>query len=313
VVQGGPGTGKTVVALHRAAYLLYTHRFPLEGQGVLVVGPNRLYLRYIERVLPSLGEAGVELAHLVDLVPEETSDSRGEALANRVKGDLRMVGVLAKAVRDRQRPLRDDLVVGFGLMRLRCSTEASERIVRSARRRARSHNAGRRFVEAGLWEELAASARAELDPLVVQDRLRGNEDVRVALERMWPVLAPPDLLRDLFGSQALLRLASGSRLSEAEQVALAMDRGERADDGRWTSADVPLLDEARALLGPLRPHRGRRGPGPVAHAAADAEPPFAQRLDDRRGRHRPGHRAVGAGRLAGGAVAPAGAEAGPSA
>ena len=68
VVQGGPGTGKTVVALHRAAYLLYTHRFPLEGQGVLVVGPNRLFLGYIEQVLPSLGEAGVELAVLADLL-----------------------------------------------------------------------------------------------------------------------------------------------------------------------------------------------------------------------------------------------------
>ena len=79
VVQGGPGTGKTVVALHRAAYLLYTHRFPLEGQGVLVVGPNRLYLRYIERVLPSLGEAGVELALLADLVPEAIGDGRGGA------------------------------------------------------------------------------------------------------------------------------------------------------------------------------------------------------------------------------------------
>ena len=69
VVQGGPGTGKTVVALHRAAYLLYTHRFPLEDQGVLVIGPNRVFLRYIERVLPSLGEAGVEQVVLADLVP----------------------------------------------------------------------------------------------------------------------------------------------------------------------------------------------------------------------------------------------------
>ena len=70
VVQGGPGTGKTVVALHRAAYLLYTHRFPLEDQGVLVIGPNRVFLRYIERVLPSLGEAGVEQVVLADLVPD---------------------------------------------------------------------------------------------------------------------------------------------------------------------------------------------------------------------------------------------------
>ena len=76
IVQGGPGTGKTVVALHRAAYLLYTHRFPLEGQGVLVVGPNRLFLRYIEQVLPSLGEAGVYLTVLADLLGDLFDDVR---------------------------------------------------------------------------------------------------------------------------------------------------------------------------------------------------------------------------------------------
>jgi DNA helicase IV len=250
VVQGGPGTGKTVVALHRAAYLLYTHRFPLEGQGVLVVGPNRLYLRYIERVLPSLGEAGVELALLADLVPETIGDRRGSDLAQRIKGEPRMVDVIAKGVRDRERPLRTDLVVGFGVLNLRCTAEASERIVRQARRRARTHNAGRRFVEQGLWEELAASSRTELDPDVVAERLRNHEDVRAALERMWPVLTPNDFLRDLLSSKALLRLASGSRLSELEQEALLIERGERIDDTRWTLSDVPLLDEARVLLGP---------------------------------------------------------------
>ena len=250
VVQGGPGTGKTVVALHRAAYLLYTHRFPLEGQGVLVVGPNRLYLRYIERVLPSLGEAGVELAMLSDLIPETVGERRGEQPANLVKGDLRMVSFMAKAVRDRQRPLRDDLEVGFGLMTLRATSEETGRIVRAARRRARTHNAGRRFVEQGLWEVLAASARGELDPEVVHARLRGNDIVREALERMWPVLTPADFLRDLFGSKPLIKLASGTALTEAEQSAMYRERGERDDDGRWTLADVPLLDEARALLGP---------------------------------------------------------------
>jgi DNA helicase IV len=250
VVQGGPGTGKTVVALHRAAYLLYTHRFPLEGQGVLVVGPNRLYLRYIERVLPSLGEAGVELALLGDLVPEQIRDGRGDTLAEQVKGDLRMIQVVGKAVRDRERPLREELVVPFGVINLRCSPEASEQIVRSARRRARTHNAGRRFVEQGLWEELAASSRGELDPDVVSERVRSTDIVRAALERMWPVLTPADLLRDLFGSRALLKLASSKWLSEEEQAALFMERGERADDGRWMLADVPLLDEARVVLGP---------------------------------------------------------------
>jgi DNA helicase IV len=250
IVQGGPGTGKTVVALHRAAYLLYTYRFPLEDQGVLVVGPNRLYLRYIERVLPSLGEAGVELAMLSDLVPESVNDSRGDALANRVKGDLRMVPLMAKAVRDRQRPLRDDLVVGYGLVSLRCSIEASERIVRAARRRARTHNAGRRFVEALLWAELAESAHAEIEPDTVRERLRHDSRIREALERMWPVLTPAELLRDLLSSKALLRLAARRLFEDAEVDSLAIERGDRADDGRWSAADVPLLDEARSLLGP---------------------------------------------------------------
>ena len=92
VVQGGPGTGKTVVALHRAAYLLYTHRFPLQDQGVLVIGPNRLFLGYIEQVLPSLGEAGVRLAVLSDLVvPRVRTNLRDTEDVAEIKGDLRMV------------------------------------------------------------------------------------------------------------------------------------------------------------------------------------------------------------------------------
>ncbi len=83
VVQGGPGTGKTVVALHRAAYLLYTHRFPLEDQGVLVIGPNRVFLKYIEQVLPSLGEAGVEQVVLSDLVPDVQFATRGRTATRR--------------------------------------------------------------------------------------------------------------------------------------------------------------------------------------------------------------------------------------
>jgi DNA helicase IV len=99
VVQGGPGTGKTVVALHRAAYLLYTHRFPLEGQGVLVVGPNRLFLGYIEHVLPSLGEVGVELAVTADLVAGVPTEGRDAPAVARVKGDARMGTVLSRAIR----------------------------------------------------------------------------------------------------------------------------------------------------------------------------------------------------------------------
>src|SRR3954470_16635425 len=120
VVQGGPGTGKTAVALHRAAYLLYTYRFPLERQGVLVVGPNPLFLRYIEHVLPSLGETGVTLSTVAGLyhggIRPRGVDS---PMAARVKGDVRMAKVLAKAVAARQPPLRRTVKLPFGSYRLR--------------------------------------------------------------------------------------------------------------------------------------------------------------------------------------------------
>lgn len=270
VVQGGPGTGKTVVALHRAAYLLYTHRFPLEDQGMLVVGPNHLYIRYIERVLPSLGEAGVELATVADLVPEpiDRSDTAGDLSRDgrvedvaRIKGDLRMVKLLAKAVRDRQRPLRQPLEVGVDLQVLRCSVEASRGIVKSARSRARGHNAGRKLVEHALWEQLARSARYEITPGEVRSRLRTHEDVRAALERMWPVLTPGELLHDLFGSKGLIRSASESLLSTDEQQALYSPRRESHTELRWTRADAAVLDEARWLLGPVPGRANKRNAG----------------------------------------------------
>ncbi|MGK2949395.1 MAG: HelD family protein [Acidimicrobiales bacterium] len=263
VVQGGPGTGKTVVALHRAAYLLYTHRFPLEGQGVLVVGPNRLFLGYIEQVLPSLGEAGVELAVLADLLDHRrtatlTVEGRDLPETARIKGDLRMAKVLAKAVHDRQRPLRKPMKVGFGLQTLTLTPGQSKAIVADAKRRYRVHNAGRRHVEASVYATLADSARIPVEAGEVRQRLRQAPEVREALERMWPVLTPADLLRDLYGSAALIALASGRLLSPDEQAALVRKRAGTTDEVTWTVDDVPLLDEARALLGP-RPRRRKPG------------------------------------------------------
>jgi len=250
VVQGGPGTGKTVVALHRAAYLLYTYRFPLEDQGVLVIGPNRVFLRYIERVLPSLGEAGVDLVVLADLVPDVELGATETRAAARVKGDVRMANVLAKAVRDRERPLREDLVVPYGVTTLRLTVADSDRIVKSARRRYRRHNPARRFVENEVFAALAASSRIETSGEEVRDRIRHHDDVRAALERMWPVLTPPDFLHDLFGSRALLRLAASRWLHEGEWTALRRDRKADRNEVVWSEADIALLDEARELLGP---------------------------------------------------------------
>jgi DNA helicase IV len=264
VVQGGPGTGKTVVALHRAAYLLYTHRFPLEDQGVLVIGPNRVFLRYIERVLPSLGEAGVEQVVLSDLVPgvqflrPGQRDGADTPTAERLKGDVRMSDVIDQAVNDRERPLRDDLVIPFRTGYVRLRIEESARIVRNARRRFRRHNSGRKFVENEVWSALAATYHdPEIGPREVKDTLRGTPEIREALDRMWPLLTPAQLLHDLFGSKALLKLAARGVLDESEALALFRPRSASVDEVRWTPADVALLDDARDVLGPKPGRNGK--------------------------------------------------------
>ncbi|MEM9653888.1 MAG: UvrD-helicase domain-containing protein [Actinomycetota bacterium] len=255
VVQGGPGTGKTVVALHRAAYLLYAHRFPLEGQGVLVVGPNRLFLGYIEQVLPSLGEAGVEMAVLADLVPEVRVAGRDEPIAARIKGDLRMVNVVRRALRDRQRAVRADLVVGMGVRKIRVPMAETKRIVDEARRRYRTHNAARKFVVQSLYEALAAHHPDGTDVEVVKEQLEDSPEVREALGWMWPVLTPAQLLHDLYGSEALIRSA-GRSLTDEERTGLLRPWQPEKNAGGviWTVDDVPVLDEAHELLGP-RPSR----------------------------------------------------------
>ncbi len=262
VVQGGPGTGKTVVALHRAAYLLYAHRFPLEGQGVLVIGPNRLFLGYIEQVLPSLGEAGVELAVLADLVPEVRVSGRDHDVAARIKGDLRMVNLVRRAVRTRQRPLRHDLVVGMGVRRIRVPQAETARIVDEARRRFRTHNAARKFVTQSVFEALAAHHPDGIDPEVAREQLADHPDVREALMWMWPILTPAQLLHDLYGSPALLRAAGAGKLSDDELGALyrPWQEGKDASAVVWTVDDVPVLDEAMERLGP-KPRKRREGQG----------------------------------------------------
>ena len=261
VVQGGPGTGKTVVALHRAAYLLYTHRFPLEDQGVLVIGPNRVFLRYIERVLPSLGEAGVDQVVLADLVrgvqflrPGEEGDDG--PVAARLKGEDRMSDLIDNAVADRKRPLKGDVVLPLGAEYLRLRAQETERIVRNARRRFKRHNAGRRTVENEVYAALAATSRdPEIGPRQIKEAFRGTPEMREILDRMWPVLTPAQLLHDLFGSKALLRLAARKVMSESEALALFRPRSESVHDVRWTAADVALLDDAFDVLGP-KPGKG---------------------------------------------------------
>ncbi len=257
VVQGGPGTGKTVVALHRAAYLLYSHRFPLEGQGVLVVGPNRLFLSYIEQVLPSLGEAGVQLSVLADLIDPVSVRGDDAPDVARTKGDGAMTGMIARAVADRRRPLRAPLRVPHGLQTLTMDVATSAEIVRHATRRFRLRNTGRDFVERAVCEALSESSRVPLDAETVADRLHDDQAVRAALEWMWPVLTPAELLHELYGSTALLRHAAAGSIAASSAVSLYRPWSSRVGDVVWTNQDVPLLDEAATHLGPKPQLKGR--------------------------------------------------------
>ncbi len=295
MVQGGPGTGKTAVALHRAAYLLYTHRFPLERQGVLVVGPNPLFLRYIEQVLPSLGETGVTLSTVSGLVPEVRVRGVDPPGVARLKGEVRMARVITRAVRTRQRPLRRDVTVPYGATTLRLTTTESAVIVAQARRRSGTHNARRRFVEQQVvrvlsdqyqrfhrdmlgapaddgWvegepggedqgAEARTSAAGEIDLEELGRRLRRAPEVAEALQRMWPRLSPQELLHDLLGARPLLAVAGRGILTPSEQSSLYRPRSRSLDEVPWTAADAALVDEARTVLGPrsARQLRSRTG------------------------------------------------------
>ena len=270
VVQGGPGTGKTAVALHRAAYLLYTYRFPLERQGVLVVGPNPLFLRYIEHVLPSLGETGVTLSTVAGLyagnIRPRAVDS---ALAARVKGDARMAKVLDRAVSDRQRPLRHAVEIPYRSYRLRLTPEITRDVVSAIKRRPGPHNGRRAQVEQMIAQRLYGQYTAAVDRAArvairggstgptlssaeFAEDLRDSVELREALERIWPRLLPDELVHDLFGAPALIELAARNQLSESERSALHRPRSSSLEDIPWTAGDVPLLDEASVLLGPRK-------------------------------------------------------------
>jgi DNA helicase IV len=266
VVQGGPGTGKTAVALHRAAYLLYTYRFPLERQGVLVVGPNPIFLRYIGHVLPSLGESGVTLSTVSGLVHEaRTRGSESNAIAT-IKGDFRMSKVIARAVRNRERPLKSDVPIGYGPYQLVISAKASAEIVATIRRRGGSHNNRRKRIERMVGEHLYAQytrgvERARLRESNVRDAnmddfihsLRDFPAVAEALDRMWPRLQAWELIHDLFGARPLIELATNDILTDDEARLLHRSRSLVPEDIPWTDADMALIDEARVLLGPVRP------------------------------------------------------------
>ncbi|UVI34626.1 HelD family protein [Brevibacterium spongiae] len=251
VVQGGPGTGKTAVALHRAAFLLYRHRERIAKSGVLLVGPSTVFLKYIEKVLPSLGETGAVLLTPGQLYPGLDTEAVDDPAVAEIKGRSVMAAVLKKHIANYQRvPEHDEeLRVGSHTITLR------RRDVRAARDRARrsgdAHNAARNGFVTGLLKILAEDLAREMGLDAAGERLpelleelRSSVDVRRALNLAWFPIGPAGALRALLGRPHKLRAAAGTMLTPSEQSTLLENR--RTE---FTVEDVPLLDELAELLG----------------------------------------------------------------
>lgn len=259
VVQGGPGTGKTAVALHRAAYLLYTHRDRLARSGVLVIGPNPTFLRYIGQVLPSLGETSVVLGTVGQLFPGLDA-RRGEPPAvAEIKGRTEMAAVIAAAVRDRQELPRRTVSLVVEGQTVRLDREIAHTARTRARRSRKSHNAAKRVFHTEAIRLLAQQVSRALggpglldagDLSDIREELRESRALTRELDALWPTLSAEQLLADLWADPRRLGSAA-RRLSADERAALRRPRpaADTPPGQCWAPADVPLLDEAAELLG----------------------------------------------------------------
>ncbi|MEU4511841.1 ATP-binding domain-containing protein [Nonomuraea wenchangensis] len=300
VVQGGPGTGKTVAALHRAAYLLYTHRDVLERRGVLVVGPNAMFLRYIGQVLPSLGETQVVMTTAGEMFPGVRATAADAPAAAVVKGDPRMAGVVAAALELRRRPPEGDLVVELDGLALRVPHETCVRLHERARAVRLPHNMARKLYVSELLKELArAEARALEESLHIEELANGDPemeelaqpldlegdldelDIDLASGRLWDEPAVRRAVEGLWPELTPQRLISGL-LSDPRALASVMPPGldwtplVRPADAPWTVEDVPLLDEAAELLG--EDDSARRAASRRGRAEQDEERLFASEV-----------------------------------
>ncbi len=259
VVQGGPGTGKTAVALHRAAYLLYTHRRQLAKRGVLVVGPNSTFLRYIGHVLPSLGETSVLLCTVAQLHPGLHARGVEPDETAAIKGRLEMAKMLAAAIRDRQQVPTEPIELIVDAQRIQLNSAVCLPARARARRSRRPHNEAKRIFQQEVVTVLAEQIATGLGPDVlsrgdlaeIRTELRGSPELAAALEKLWPTLSPEQLLTDLYADPQRLASAAHRVLADDERDVLARPApGPDADpELMWTPADVPLLDEAAELLG----------------------------------------------------------------
>ncbi len=254
VVDGGPGTGKTVVALHRAAYLLYSDpRLGHRRGGVLFVGPHQPYLAYVADVLPSLGEEGVQTCTLRDLIPQGAAAApEPDPRVARLKSSADMVGAIEPAVRFYEEPPSAGMLVETPWCDVWLSsadwTEAF-----GAPDPGTPHNEAREQIREALLDLLVDKRDDEdVSPEVLRKALLQHEELNQTLNRVWPLIEPIDLVGDLWEVPAYLRLCAP--WLDPEQVRML----QRAEPRAWTESDLPLLDAARQRLGDPDASRRRR-------------------------------------------------------
>ena len=250
-VQGGPGTGKTAVGLHRVAYLLYAHRERLARTGTLVIGPNRSFLHYIEQVLPALGELEVKQATVDDLTAHVDVRGSDDPAAAVIKGDARMAEVLRRALRSHVTLPTEPVVVVRGSRRWRVPAYELEDIVRELLDRDIRYGAAREAlpqrVAHAVLVQMERSGEAPDDR--VQDAVARNAAVKAAVKAVWPPVEPAKLVLRLLTDADFLAAHAGGVLTEEEQKTILWARPVRSvKSAKWSAADTVLIDEATDLV-----------------------------------------------------------------
>ncbi|WP_437033244.1 HelD family protein [Streptomyces sp. enrichment culture] len=250
-VQGGPGTGKTAVGLHRVAYLLYAHRERLARTGTLVVGPNRSFLHYIEQVLPALGELTVQQATVDDLVAHVEVRGTDDAAAATVKGDARMAEVLRRALYAHVTMPTEPVVVVRGSRRWRIPAYELEEIVRELLERNMRYGAARdalpQRIAHAVLVRMERSGEAPDDR--VQDTVARNSAVKAAVKTIWPDVDPAKLVLRLLGdADFLAEHAEGLLDAEEQKTVLWAKPARSVRSAKWSAADAVLIDEAADLI-----------------------------------------------------------------
>jgi DNA helicase IV len=250
-IQGAPGTGKTAVGLHRAAYLLYTYPARLRRSGVLVVGPNAAFLHYTAEVLPTLGEVNVAQATMEDLLRPARSPVPEDAAVATLKGDARMASVLHRAVLAHVRKPLEDLIIQLRSGKHRVHVSHLRRYVDDIRRSGVRWNVARERLQ----YQIAADVRRQQEDSgfapsdAATAAIARSAPVRQFVDAHWPAIAPGRLLMRLWTEPELLRSAAGADLDETELGLLAWDRTPRSPrSAPWSGADLVLLDELSGLL-----------------------------------------------------------------